>query len=86
MHGGLFDSPVFIKDGRYMIREITSVDDAIDFLCDWPEHGRDMLYQLTCDACCASRNGAAPAINAQKAIRSFAQQHGILEDTETTSR
>jgi len=82
----LFDSPVFIQDGRYMIREITSVDDAIDFLCDWPEHDRDMFYQRTCDACLASQNGAAPAIAARKAILSFALQNGILEEAETTSR
>jgi hypothetical protein len=33
----LFDRPVYLKEQKNLVREITAVEEAIDYLEDWPE-------------------------------------------------
>ncbi|MDR6430996.1 DUF982 domain-containing protein [Brucella pseudogrignonensis] len=80
MSDRLFDSPVFVKDGPYLVREIASVGDALDFLYDWPEYDRCLIYETVWKACCDSHDGIKPVEVAESAIRGFAKKKGILEE------
>ena len=82
MSDRLFDSPVFVKDGPYLVREIASIGDALDFLYNWPEHDRDLIYETAWKACCDSHDRVKPVDAAESAIRGFAKKRRILEDPE----
>ena len=47
----MFDSPVFVKAGNLIVEEIACLEDALEFLYDWPEEPRDMTYQTALEAC-----------------------------------
>ncbi|MBQ0710397.1 MULTISPECIES: DUF982 domain-containing protein [unclassified Ochrobactrum] len=83
MSDRLFDSPVFVKDGPYLIQEIAGIEDAIDFLNEWPEHDRDVIYEMTWKVCCDAQNGLKPLYVARHAIAGFARKRNILEQPET---
>jgi hypothetical protein len=83
MSDRLFDSPVFVKDGPYLIREIACVEDAIDYLYEWPEHDRDVIYEMTWKACCDAQNGLKPLHVARHAVAGFALKRNILEEPQT---
>lgn len=74
-----FTRPVYLKDGRHMVREIASVDDAIDYLEDWPERERDILHEATLRTCMMAHDGLKPIKVARDAIRAFGKKRGILE-------
>ncbi|WP_363219469.1 hypothetical protein [Mesorhizobium sp.] len=40
-----FSSPIFVKRASYIVQEIASPADAIEFLNDWPEDRRDLTYE-----------------------------------------
>ena len=40
----VFEAPVFVKDGKHLIQEIHSLDDALDFLEEWPLNRREDLH------------------------------------------
>lgn len=82
MNDRLFDTPVFVKDGPYLVREIASIGDALDFLYEWPEHDRGLVYEIAWKACCDSHDGIKPVNAAENAIRGFAKKRGILEEPE----
>ncbi|MFD1197441.1 DUF982 domain-containing protein [Brucella gallinifaecis] len=82
MSDRLFDSPVFIKNGPFIAREIASIGDAIDFLYEWPEYDRDIIYETAWKACCDSHDGIKPMKAAENAIRGFAKKRGILEEPQ----
>ncbi|UKK95272.1 DUF982 domain-containing protein [Brucella pseudogrignonensis] len=79
MSDRLFDSPVFVKDGPFLVREIASLGDAFDFLDQWPEHDRDLIHETAWKACCDAHDGLKPVDAAEGAIRGFASKRGILE-------
>lgn len=78
MSDRLFDSPVFVRDGSYLIREIAGVGDAIDFLDEWPETDRDLIFETAWKACCDVHDGIKPTSVAQSAIRGFAKNGASL--------
>ena len=39
----LFNQPIFLDRGRY-VQEIATLEDALDFLEEWPENKRDLAY------------------------------------------
>ncbi|MBC8718766.1 DUF982 domain-containing protein [Ochrobactrum sp. Marseille-Q0166] len=82
MSDRLFDSPVFVKDSPYLVREIASIGDALDFLYDWPEYDRGLIYETAWKACSDSHDGIKPVKAAESAIRGFAKKNGILEEPE----
>ncbi|MGN6548474.1 MAG: DUF982 domain-containing protein [Pararhizobium sp.] len=81
MSDRLFDPPVFIKDGEYLIREIASLEDAIDVLEEWPDDGRDLIYETVARACRGALDGRRPISVARNGFVGFARRVGILEDT-----
>jgi hypothetical protein len=79
MNDGTFGKPVYLRDGKYLIREITSVNDAIDFLFEWPEDKRDVLYEAALNTCFIAHDGLKPVKVARDAIRAFGAKKSILE-------
>jgi hypothetical protein len=79
MNDGTFGKPVYLRDGKYLIREITSVNDAIDFLFEWPEDKRDVLYEAALNTCFMAHDGLKPVKIARDAIRAFGAKKSILE-------
>lgn len=78
MNDGTFGKPVYLRDGKYLIREITSVDDAIDFLFEWPEDKRDVLYEAALNTCFMAHDGLKPVKTARDAIRAFGAKKASL--------
>lgn len=77
-----FDSPVFVREHEGFIREISHLDDAIDFLERWPKHRRGMIYDTALRACRRVHEDGYPLWAARGAIEGFAKSCGILEEPD----
>jgi hypothetical protein len=75
-----FDSPVFVKDGSRIVREIATLDDAIEFLDSWPHAHRDLIHETAWRTCCEAFDGHKPLSVAHAAFEGFARKAKILED------
>jgi hypothetical protein len=80
MNDRMFHSPVFVKEGAYLVREIASIGDAADFLMEWPEDLQDLIYETALEACHAAYHGSLPVSAAREAFVGFAKKANILED------
>ncbi len=78
-----FDSPVFVRAAEGLIQEIACLDDAFDFLDEWPEHRRGVIYETARRACCRAFDGLIPLKVARDAVAGFARSANILEDVAT---
>lgn len=75
-----FDSPVFVRDAEGLIQEIACLEDAFDFLDEWPEHRRGVIYETAKRACHRAFDGFVPLNVARDAFAGFARSVKILED------
>lgn len=80
MNGDLFDPPVFVKGGNYLIQEVISLADAMDVLEEWPLEKRDIVHETVLRACLEAQDGLRPVEVAQKAFRQFVKKSGIMAD------
>ncbi|MER8440414.1 DUF982 domain-containing protein [Mesorhizobium sp. M1312] len=80
MNPEAFSSPVFVKRATYIVQEIASLADAIDFLNEWPEDRRDPIHEATLRACYDAYDGRKPVSAARNAFFGFAKRAAILED------
>jgi hypothetical protein len=80
MNGRTFVSPVFVKSGTHFIQEILSLDDALDFIEDWPVNRRGPIYETALRACHRAYIGDVPLDVARSAFVGFAKSAGILQD------
>ena len=78
-----FDSPVFVKAAEGLIQEIACLEDAFDFLDEWPEHRRGVIYETARRACFRAFDGLIPLKVARDAVAGFARSVNILEDIAT---
>ena len=78
-----FDSPVFVRAAEGLIQEIACVEDAFDFLDEWPEHRRGVLYETAKGACQRAFDGLISLKVARDAFAGFARSMKILEDVAT---
>jgi hypothetical protein len=78
-----FDSPVYVRAAEGLIQEIACLDDAFDFLDEWPEHRRGVIYETARRACCRAYDGLLPLKVARDALAGFARSVNILEDVAT---
>jgi hypothetical protein len=46
MNSKVFDRPLYLRERSELIREITCLEDAIDFLEEWPERDRDIVRDV----------------------------------------
>ncbi len=74
-----FWSPVFVKDGNNLVREIACLGDALAFLRQWPDDRRGPIYNAAARACETAYRQAMPAPQARSAFVAFARASGILE-------
>ncbi|BBD41028.1 hypothetical protein Amn_pb00190 (plasmid) [Aminobacter sp. Y103A] len=76
-----FEHSVHVKDAHNVIRDISSIEDALQFLAQWPEHRRGSIYDVASRACCFARDDRVPIDVARSAFASFARSAGILRHT-----
>jgi len=80
MNAKLFDKPVYVRNGSYLVQEIAGVEDAIDFLERWPKRKRDTIHERALATCYAALDGRRPSIAAYISFTGFAKRADILED------
>lgn len=78
MNLNMFDRPVYLQERAELIREVATLQDAIDFLEDWPERKRDLTHEVTLKTCYMAHDGLKPLKVARDAIRAFGKKNGIL--------
>jgi hypothetical protein len=79
----MFDSPVYVKTGNLIVEEIACLEDALEFLYDWPAEPRDMICQNALEACHRVVERGHPLRAARQALVEFAKSSGILENLDT---
>ncbi len=83
MNDRVFDVPVFVRTGEHLIQEILSLDDALDFLDEWPLSRKGTIYQTALRACSRAYNKDVPVSVARDAFVGFAKSAGILEKVDS---
>jgi len=80
MNDRMFDSPVFVKSGSSLVQEIACVDDALEFLYEWPRNRRGPIYDTALRACQRAFDSDYPRSSARDAFCGFAKSGKILEE------
>ncbi|RUU05709.1 DUF982 domain-containing protein [Mesorhizobium sp. USDA-HM6] len=80
MNDRIFDSPVFVKSGNSLVQEIACLEDALEFLYEWPKHKRGPIYQTALRACQRAFDSDYPLTAARGAFCGFAKSARILEE------
>lgn len=83
MSDRMFDSPVFVKAGESLIEEIACLEDALEFLYEWPKNRRGVIYETALRACHNAFATDYPLSAAKQAFCGFAKSVNILEDVST---
>jgi len=86
MNDRMFDSPVTVKCGSSLVQEIASLEDALEFLYEWPKERRGAIYETALRACRRAFDGRYPLSAARDAFRGFARSARICEDMSTALR
>ncbi|CAN7742594.1 DUF982 domain-containing protein [Mesorhizobium sp. LjNodule214] len=86
MNPEAFSSPLFVKRAAYIVQEIASLADAIDFLNEWPEDRRDLAHDAALRACYDAHAGGELVKAARNAFLGFAKQAAILEDATSAMK
>lgn len=83
MNDRMFDRPVFVKDGNNLIQEIACLEDALEFLYEWPARRRGPIYETALRACQKAFDSDYPRTAARQAFAGFAKSVGMLEEVGT---
>ncbi len=83
MNGRIFERPVLVKNGQFVVEEIGSLADAFEFLERWPDSRRGPIYQTALRACQRAHDGQLPLSVARDAFAGFARSVKILEPAST---
>ncbi|WP_044547336.1 DUF982 domain-containing protein [Mesorhizobium japonicum] len=81
MNDRIFDNPIFVKSGSNLIQEIADLEDALEFLYDWPKERRGAIYQTALRACQRAFDSGYPLSAARQAFCGFAKSAKIHEET-----
>ena len=73
MNAKRFDCPVFVRYGDKLVQQIACLEDAFDFLDEWPEDRRGTIFETARRACHAAWDGRYPIDAARKAFEGWAQ-------------
>jgi circadian clock protein KaiC len=74
-----FDRPIYAQR-KHFIQELTGLDDAFDFLDEWPRDKRDLVYNVIVSACRKAASGQLPAQAVAENFRRFLKRHGMLAE------
>lgn len=80
MNDRMFDSPVYVKEGSGLIQEIACLEDALEFLYEWPKKRRGPIYETALRACQRAFDSGYPISAARQAFAGFARSVKILEE------
>ncbi|RAZ90399.1 DUF982 domain-containing protein [Mesorhizobium hawassense] len=80
MNDRMFDSPLFVKSGSSLIQEIACIEDALEFLYEWPKNRRGPIYHTALRACQRAFDSDFPRKAARDAFSGFAKAAKILEE------
>lgn len=69
---------IWVKETDFPQREITSVEDAVQFLDAWPFDNRGPFFDLAKDALQGALNGSIPVVEARDAFETFCREEGVL--------
>lgn len=83
MNDRVFVLPVFVKSGKHLVQEICSLDEALDFLEEWPRNRRGPIYETALRACHRAYSREIPLDVARNAFVGFAKSASIYEQVET---
>ena len=83
MNDRMFENAVFVKSSNSLIHEIACLEDALEFLYEWPKSRRGAIYETALRACQRAFDNNYPLTAARDAFASFAKSVGILEDVTT---
>jgi len=78
-----FEIPVFVRAAEGLVQEIACLEDACDFLREWPKSRRGMIYETAKRACHGAIDGSVPLKAARDAFAGFARSAKILKDGAT---
>ncbi len=78
-----FESPLFVKAAEGLVEEIACLEDALEFLYEWPKNKRGPIYQTAVKACHKVYESDFPLSAARQAFAGFAKSARILEDVGT---
>ncbi|MEQ1955994.1 DUF982 domain-containing protein [Mesorhizobium sp. CN2-181] len=84
MDDRLFQPAVYVECGPRLIQEISNIEDALDFLYDWPSDLRDVIHQTALRACQKAYEGGYPIEAARQAFVGFSKSASILADIAST--
>ena len=73
-----FFAPVCIGSATQSGLDIEDLEQALQFLRDWPADRRGPVYQSAYNACTAAREGYLTVEEARKSLSGFARITGIL--------
>lgn len=74
-----FDAPVFVRDGGF-VQEITCLEDALEFLYEWPRNRRGPIYNTALRACQRAFDSDYPLLSARSAFMNFAKSANVYEE------
>ena len=80
MNDRMFDSPVFVKSGNSLIQEIACLEDALEFLYEWPKNRRGPIHDTALRACRRAFENNYPLWAAREAFLGFAKAARIAEE------
>lgn len=83
MNDRMFDNPVFVKQGTSIIQEIACLEDALEFLYEWPENRRGPIFHTALRACQKVYESDYPLSAAKQAFIGFAKSVKILEEVSS---
>lgn len=73
----LFDQPIYLKRTNH-IEEITCVEDALDFLEEWPLERRNLIYEVTLKALRGALTRNFPLSSAHETFKRFVKKADLL--------
>lgn len=76
-----FHRPIYAQ-WKHFIQEIAGLDDVFDFLDEWPQDSRDIVYEVIVDACRKTASGQLPAQAFAENFRRFLRKHNMLVDVD----
>ena len=80
MNDRMFERPVFVKSSDSLIQEIACLEDALEFLYEWPQNRRGTIYETALRACQRAFDNSYPRSAARQAFCGFAKSAKIHED------
>ncbi|TRC73921.1 DUF982 domain-containing protein [Mesorhizobium sp. WSM4307] len=80
MNDRIFDSPVFVNSGGSLVQEIADLEDALEFLYEWPKERRGVSYQTALRACQRAFDSDYPLSAARQAFCGFAKTAKIHQE------